>query len=598
MADWTSGLDDSQAATGRSVTAPLDELGIDPDEARLNRAAVMAQLGQSPLQRMQQAYLAGTPPGPMSVSRPAAAAPAPSPVPKSAPAVSPSGSSQPRSMEDYGRSGLDSLEQNLARSTDAASQIPTEDTESQALEKQRLADVAARPQAYDPTTGKLVDKYKPSVGQKIVRGLEGAGLGLVSGGILGAVGGAVNPNMVGVAGYNAPTPQFGRDVERNTQKVAADDQQIQAAKDRWKNMVDAQKARASEFRANAGLGKDIVTGSTDIQKAQTEQAKLPIEAQKAFNESPEAKAQLQETEFNQRNGQADRLGLKGTNRTYFIFNGKMPDPQQPNEAMAQMQSLRQAEAAFRAEHGGKGPQTLADYNAIRAASAGQLANTLGLGSAGGSSTAIGQEFLNSLPAGMRTQVQAIGEGRMAPPSSRSKQSMEIMSAVTRAYPDFDQSRYKTYEGMRKDMTSGKSAQTINSFNTALAHLGRLEENLPNNTSVPLLNMAMNAGRRASGSQALKPFEADALAVSNEVERAYKGGALSEGDYNHMRSLLNENDSPAAMRSSIRELRGLLQGKLEAFQAQERAARPTGNVAPISTINPQGGFNWDAHPEAR
>jgi hypothetical protein len=48
-----------------------------------------------------------------------------------------------------------------------------------------------------------------------------------------------------------------------------------------------------------------------------------------------------------------------------------------------------------------------------------------------------------------------------------------MQQLTTAYPNFDQSKALSYFKTRQDFTSGKTSVGINSYNTAIAHLGTM-----------------------------------------------------------------------------------------------------------------------------
>lgn len=360
MADWQSNLqDDDVNAPGLNPNSPLGSLGIDPDEANLDRAGALAQVRQTPMQRIQNAYRrAGSVDAPAAMPQPSSSQPG-----ATAASVSPTGASGSPSAIDYSNEGLEDLKKNADLATSAVQGMPTDDPETVALEAQRAKDAAAKPIATDP-------QYKPSGWAKFGRGLEAAGLGLASGGIRGLIGGAIKPDIVGVPGYNAPNRQFGIDTAQNTAAVASDDQQLQQAAQRWKDLVDARKAQASEFRANAGLGKDLTTGANAqidaVTKSQTEPVKAQADLTRANNESPVAKLQLNDAQLNQRQQQADRLGLKGTNRSLYILNGKVPDPRQ---VTAEEIAAGNAEKIFRQQYG-RGPQTLQEYQQIQSAARG------------------------------------------------------------------------------------------------------------------------------------------------------------------------------------------------------------------------------------
>jgi hypothetical protein len=95
-----------------------------------------------------------------------------------------------------------------------------------------------------------------------------------------------------------------------------------------------------------------------------------------------------------------------------------------------------------------------------------------------------QAFLDSLDPEAKSTVQLIGTGR-APlnnPSYLLARNPAIMEAVSKAYPDFDISKVKSYQDTYKDYTSGPTAKQLKAGGTALGHLAELQQ-LNNNWSL-------------------------------------------------------------------------------------------------------------------
>jgi hypothetical protein len=221
---------------------------------------------------------------------------------------------------------------------------------------------------------------------------------------------------------------------------------------------------------------------------------------------------------------------------------------------------------------------LAQKAAGRASAAGGGAPSLG--------GASGPDALAALPAGDAATVKAIGEGRQAPPSRYTPAGKRIMDMVNQVYPDYDGTQFPTYQKMRTFMSSGVGGVGLNFIGTARNHLDELERTIPNNVTVPLIgsaiNWAKNTATRATSPE-LRAFESARTAVSDEVAKAYKGGALSQEEHDQMLSLINESDSPGALRGSIGEFRRLLNGKLSSYQTQWTSAMPRGAVSPNSAL---------------
>lgn len=176
-------------------------------------------------------------------------------------------------------------------------------------------------------------------------------------------------------------------------------------------------------------------------------------------------------------------------------------------------------------------------------------------------------------------VKAIGEGRIPMPRYSSR-TAAMVNAVNKAYPNIDATTFNTHQASEKNMTSGSAGQAINSFNTALQHLGRAEQNMPNNGGLPVMNSVHNAILRASGDPRLAAFDADRTAVSAEIAKAYKGGVINKEEHDEYQNLLSPNDSPAQMQAHFGELKQLLSGKLESYNYQRQQGAPATQGGPI------------------
>jgi hypothetical protein len=350
--------DDSVYADLLDSLSPLTTAGIDPDQARMDRAGTMAKLTNSGVaapwwEQPQQGQQ-----GPTQM-----ASATPPPQPSAVPAgVTPSGKP---SLADNNAGTIGLMQSDYAKASkdvDAEANQPDLATTTAPLQTQRTKDATAI-NAYDPQTGKVLDKYKPSFGQRLMRGVEG----FAGGGILGAI----DPKLGGAEAYGAPSQQYGRDVQQQQGRVASDDQQLKNAADNWKATSDRLKQIANERRALATAGKDVTGASNQQQQIPIDKEKADTGQEEAYNNSPEGKAeaakQLSAETLTSRAAQADQMKLAGTNRVLFMANGKIPDPRQ---ATAEEIAQAQATKVFTLENGHP-PQTLADYTKIRQAAKGE-----------------------------------------------------------------------------------------------------------------------------------------------------------------------------------------------------------------------------------
>jgi hypothetical protein len=197
------------------------------------------------------------------------------------------------------------------------------------------------------------------------------------------------------------------------------------------------------------------------------------------------------------------------------------------------------------------------------------------------------QALSAIPAADQGIIKAIGEGRSAPYSRATKEGQRIMGLVNSVYPDYDASRFPVYQTARTKFTSGTEGQGLSFIRTARNHLARMEDNIPDNVTIPLgigsaINWAKNTAQRSTDPK-LKAFGADMEAVSSEVARAYKGGVIGVEDHKRMQDLLTSSDSPEAIRGAITEFRELLKGKLQSYREQWNSSMPAGVVSPLSTL---------------
>lgn len=408
--NWSAGLtDQDELSQFPSAASPLSAVGLDPDMVRANPALLQSLSGGSNPDML--ASLSATPP---EGDKPPAAVPGPAAMPGSAPVPPPAAAPAPsaekagaaggagdtaptpdaETVRGYGMEGLGMLAKNLREASANEGKIETSNPEVARLTQQRERLATPAP-LFDPKTGKKLDSTqeynpdtgqmvtinpKPSTGTRIWRGVRGGLNGLLTGGIRGGILGAIDPALVGSEAYGAPSKAYEHAEEHREQELGATDRNLKNTFDTWKAAQDAVKARATEFRANASLGKDLTTGATGIANSDTEAQKAANEKTRLDSETPEAKANaklsLNQAELDQRGQQiaTDPVlrRLSPLQQVMYRLNGKVPDPQQPTEGEINAGNAARALVIFRAQHGGKDPQTLEDFNSIQSAARGDL----------------------------------------------------------------------------------------------------------------------------------------------------------------------------------------------------------------------------------
>lgn len=169
----------------------------------------------------------------------------------------------------------------------------------------------------------------------------------------------------------------------------------------------------------------------------------------------------------------------------------------------------------------------------------------------------------------------------------------------------------TAKATAKDFTSGKDAQTLNSFNTATEHLAQLSQAATalGNGNLPALNAVGNAYAKATGAAAPTNFQAVKSAVAGEVGKVFKGGAATDAEIKEFNGAISAANSPAQLQGVIQTYTGLMNSKRQSLQQQYTAGmsgRPNfggassvrvgqqvklknGQTVTVKVVHPDGSF---------
>jgi hypothetical protein len=202
--------------------------------------------------------------------------------------------------------------------------------------------------------------------------------------------------------------------------------------------------------------------------------------------------------------------------------------------------------------------------------------------------------LNSLPPALRATVEAVGEGRQAPPTRTSKDGMRLLNAVNQAYPSYDASRYTDYAATRKDFTSGKTATQITALNTALGHLNDMVNSASYSSTLP----GVAPVERLFGNQNAINYDSARNNLISELNKAYDAGGLTNEELTRWSGMVN-SWTPAAARARGASLVTLLGAKLDGLQNQWNNGAPPGAVAQVRIVTPaaQKVIDWAKQQEA-
>jgi hypothetical protein len=127
-------------------------------------------------------------------------------------------------------------------------------------------------------------------------------------------------------------------------------------------------------------------------------------------------------------------------------------------------------------------------------------------------------------------------------------------------------------GARKVLTSaigGKLGDTINSYNTALAHLDMLSQaaDALYNGNLRVLNQIGNEFSKQTGNPAPTNFQAVKQAVAGEISKTFKGGQATDAENREADKAIDAANSPKQLQGVINTYKGLMGSKRSAIQQQ-------------------------------
>lgn len=132
-----------------------------------------------------------------------------------------------------------------------------------------------------------------------------------------------------------------------------------------------------------------------------------------------------------------------------------------------------------------------------------------------------------------------------------------------------ENEYKSMTGTEKNFTSGSAASLVRANNTALEHIGMLDQarDMLKNGNIPALNAIANAIGVQTGSTAKTTFDTIAQAVGKEVNKAYIPGGGGQ-----MERLAEVNDFSSSkgdkqLKENIRATLNLMKSQQESLEDQ-------------------------------
>lgn len=191
--------------------------------------------------------------------------------------------------------------------------------------------------------------------------------------------------------------------------------------------------------------------------------------------------------------------------------------------------------------------------------------------------ATGSELLNTLTPVDKATVQALLDYTKNPANlslrkgaGESQSEREKFLGMAHLIdPSYDETQYAARSAVKKDFTSGKSAQNIRSLNTAVGHLNSLSEAADNldNASVGLWNKVKNVGLSAVGDPRVVAFNTAATAVEGELASVFKGMGATDQEIKVWRDNLSSSQSPEQLHAAIDTAIELMGSRMQALSSQ-------------------------------
>lgn len=194
------------------------------------------------------------------------------------------------------------------------------------------------------------------------------------------------------------------------------------------------------------------------------------------------------------------------------------------------------------------------------------------------STLHGKDYLATLPPGIQNTVKSIVEGKvpLTSFSIRNNQRDAMIQRATQYDPTFEAGKAPARMAVQKDFTSGVAARNVTAINTAIRHMGTLDElgQALDSKDVQVANRVINTIRTQFGDPRVNNFDTAKGAVGNELMRVFRQVNASDQETKDWEAKFSSAQSPAQMRGAIKTGVALLQGRIEALDEQWKRGMDT------------------------
>lgn len=183
-----------------------------------------------------------------------------------------------------------------------------------------------------------------------------------------------------------------------------------------------------------------------------------------------------------------------------------------------------------------------------------------------------EQAVGSGPDASEAMIDAIGQGKMAPPTGyalRNPKILQMMERVAQKYPEYDATEYAGKTRAMRDFTTGKQGDSIRSFAVASDHLtqlGGLVDALENK-DIPLVNKYGNIIAQQTGSVAPTNFDAAKGIVAKEVLKSIVAGGGGVDERQELAHLLDNAKTGPQLKGVINTYLHLMEAQREGLTRQ-------------------------------
>lgn len=239
-------------------------------------------------------------------------------------------------------------------------------------------------------------------------------------------------------------------------------------------------------------------------------------------------------------------------------------------------------------------QLVKDFNGYK----GETSSLEGIDTVNLSPEQIGEELKMKNP-GHYNFLESVKDGKYKITGRSSKEMNKVVEQIQTIWPGTDLQALQARYDVRKDFTSGKTANNITALNTALSHLDKLSRNADvlDNGAFRFGNKLGNVLKTQTGDSRVRVLNSDIHAVTGELANTFKQSGATDQEIHNFQSALDAADSKEVIKNVVDEFIGLIGGRTQPLL--ERYQNAFGPDASFPVVGRSGqavlqkhGFEWN------